>query len=196
MGASEHLALWSRLPFSVVSLVANQSLGSSHIYTLPDYSSRLFSHQEQYLASQLPIIRSRQTRPPTHSFIIGFPIKSEMKSFTVALLGLVATVYAASTSASSAASSASVVTPVRASSVPIATIATPYPSSMKGASQIADGQIQATGIAKPSGVARPTTTLHSGNSTVPFTGAGSHVGVSVGGLLAALAAAAVVLYSN
>ena len=117
-----------------------------------------------------------------------------MKSSTaVAVFGLIATVHAASTSTSSVASSPLVATSAYASSVPHATVAAPYPSSVKGATQIADGQIQATGSAKPSGVAKPTTPPKSGNSTVPFTGAGSQGGVSLGGFMAALVAAVAAL---
>ena len=98
-----------------------------------------------------------------------------MKSFTtvaVAVLGLIAAVHAGSSSAPSASKSA------------------PYPSSVvKGATQIADGQIQATGAAKPSGIAKPTTAPKSGNSTVPFTGAGTELVAPIGGFVAALAVA-------
>ena len=56
----------------------------------------------------------------------------------------------------------------------------PYPTGK--ASQISDGQIQATGAAAPS-------TNMMGNSTVSFTGAGVKAVASVGGVMAVLAAA-------
>lgn len=105
-------------------------------------------------------------------------------TIALALLGLVASVHGAS--ASSAA---------------------PYPTATAvakgGVSQIADGQIQATGgaahstgagIAKPTaGVAKPSTAPKSSNSTVPFKGDGNQVAAGMGGVVVAIAAAVAAL---
>ena len=164
-----------------------------HLY-LPSICT-LLSHLRKFsieIAIFFPYYQSLVHRRLSHSLIhTHFINQIQIKLFCAATgLRLVAYAYAISMSASSVAS-IRVISSIPASSVPVATVAAPYPSSVKGATQIADGQIQATGSAETTSVAKPTASPKSGNPIVPFADAGSRVGLSGGGFMAVLAAAVV-----